>query len=155
MSVPVLLSHSVAPWELVLVNRVADVVAQRGAIPMIPDRGWDPVVEELPDRIKTQVRDSEYLITIASRWGQHLPWLNQEVAYSRQVSPPRPSVIVADAGIAIPPRYDCIRMDRANPLTTLAQVSQHIQRLVQDKPTQALLRGLLLGGLALLFLGGK
>jgi len=152
MSVRVFLSHSVAPWELALVNSVADVAAQRGAIPTIPDRVWDPSVEELPDRIKVQIQDSEYLLAIASQWGQHLAWLNQEVAYSRQLSPPRPSVIVADAGITIPPGYDCIRMDRANPLTTLAQVSQHIQRLVQDKQTQALLRGLLIGGLALLFL---
>ncbi|MBI3989102.1 MAG: hypothetical protein HY347_05745 [candidate division NC10 bacterium] len=75
--------------------------------------------------------------------------------YSHQLSPPRPSVIVADAGIAIAPEHDCIRMDRANPLATLAQVSQHIQRLVQDKQTQALLRGLLIGGLALLFLKGR
>lgn len=152
MSVRVFVSHSVAPWELALVNSVADAVAQRGAVPMIPDRAWDPEVEELPARIKTQIRDAEYLIAIASQWGKHLPWLNQEVAYSRQLSPPRLSVIVADAEIAIPPGYECIRMDRANPLTTLAQVSQHVHRLVQDKQAQALLRGLLVGGLALLFL---
>ena len=155
MSVRVFLSHSVASWELALVNSVADVVAQRGAVPMIPDRAWNPSVEELPDRIKAQIQESECLIAIASQWGHHLPWLNQEVTYSHQLSPSRPSVIVADAGIAIPPEYDCIRMDRANSLVTLAQVSQHIQRLGHDRQTQALLRGLLIGGLALLFLKGR
>jgi hypothetical protein len=155
MPVRVFLSHSVAPSELALVNGVADAAAQRGAIPAIPDRAWNPSVEELPDRIKAQIRESAYLIAIASQWGQHVTWLNQEVTYSRQLSPPRPSVVVADAQIEIPPGHDCIRMDRANPLATLAQVSQHIQRLVQDQQTQALLRGLLIGGLALLFLRGR
>lgn len=153
MSVRVFISHSVAPWELALVNSVADVAAQRDAIPTIPDRAWDPSVGELPDRIAAQIQHSDYVISIASQWGQHLAWLNQEVMYSQQLS--KPSLIVADAQIAIPPEYDCIRMDRANPLTTLAQVSQHIQRLVQDKQAQALLRGLLIGGLALLFLKGR
>lgn len=155
MPVRVFLSHSVAPWELALVNGVADAAAQRGAIPTIPDRAWNPSVEELPDRIKAQIRESTYLIAIASQWGQHFDWLNQEVTYSRQLSPPRPSVVVADAQIATLSGHDCIRMDRTNPLATLAQVSQHIQRLVQDQQAQALLRGLLIGGLALLFLKGR
>ena len=153
MPVRVFISHSVAPWELALVNSVADVTAQRGATPTIPDRAWKPSVDSLPSRIAAQIQASDYLIAIATQWGQHLDWLNQEVMYNQQLS--KPSLIVADAGIPLAPEYDCIRIDRANPLATLIHVSNRIQGLIQDHQTQALMRGLLITGLALLFLKGK
>lgn len=155
MSVRVFISHSVAPGELALVNSVADVTAQRGAIPVIPDRSWNPLSEKLPERIAVQIRDSDYVIGIASQWGHHLEWLNQEIEHSRQLSPPKPSLIVADREIAVAPEYQCIKMDRSNPFKTLAQVGIEIQRLVHDSQAQSLLRGLLIGGLILLFLKGK
>lgn len=149
MPVRVFISHSVAPWELALVNGVADIAARRGAIPFIPDRDWDPRSGVRP-HIAAQINDADYLMAIASQFGRHLDWLNQELTYGRQLS--KPSLIVADAGIQVAPGYDCIRINRMDPWATLTQIGQHIQDLVQDRQTQNLLKGLLIGGLALLFL---
>ncbi len=152
MAVKVFISHSVAPQELAFVNGVADAAAQRQAVPMIPDRAWNPSVEALPNRIAEQIKDADYVVAIASSYGQHLAWLNQEIAYAKQLL--KPLLIVADAGIAIAQDFDLIRIDRANPIATLALVSNKIQMLVNDKQAQALLKGLVIGGLVLLFLKG-
>lgn len=146
---PIFISHSVAPWELALVNGVADHAARQGAAPIIPDRDWDPQWG-VPQRIARQITDANYIIAIASQFGRHLDWLNQELIYGQRLS--RPSLIVADAGIQVVPDYNCIRIDRMNPWVTLTQISQHIQGLVQDRQTRNLLTGLLIAGLALLFL---
>lgn len=149
MAVRVFLSHSVAPWELALVNGVADIAAQQGAVPIIPDRDWNPQ-SGAPRRVAKQIDDAHYIIAIASQFGHHLDWLNQELICGQKFS--KPSLIVADADVKVVPDYNCIRMDRMDPWATFAQVSQHIQDLVQDRQTQNLLTGLLIGGLALLFL---
>lgn len=149
MSVRVFISHSVAPWELALVNGVADVAARRGAVPVIPDRDWNPQAG-VPKHVGKQIIDAEYIIAIASQFGRHLDWLNQELIHGRRLS--KPFLIVADDGIPVDPSYNCIRLDRMDPWTTLTRVSQHIQTLVQDRQTQNLLGGLLIGGLALIFL---
>ncbi len=148
---PVFISHSVSPWELALVNAVADVASQRGLVPIIPDRDWDPAADP-PSPIAAQIQSSLCVIAIATQGGQHLNWLNQEVNYSQGLSPPRPSLIVADNGILVNPDYQCIRINRRDPLTTLSQVRGQIDLLVQDAQTQQLVRGLVIGGLALLFL---
>ena len=152
MSIKVFISHNVAPWELALVNGVADSAAQRQAVPMIPDRAWNPSVEALPNRIIGQIKDADYVVAIASSYGQHLAWLNQEIAYAKQLL--KPLLIVADVGIAIAQDFDLIRINRANPIATLALVSNKIQMLVNDKQAQSLLKGLVIGGLVLLFLKG-
>lgn len=149
MSVRVFLSHSVAPWELALVNGVADVAARQGAVPIIPDRDWNPQ-SEVPQRVVKQIIDADYIIAIASQFGRHPAWLNQELAHGQKLS--KPSVVVADADIQVVGGYKCIRIDRKNPWATLSQVGQQIQDLVQDRQTRNLLGGLLIGGLALLFL---
>ena len=149
---PIFISHSVAPRELALVNGVADVVAERGETPIIPDRDWDSPAEPLPSRITAQIRSSDYVIAIASRWGRHINWLNQEIIYSQQLLPPSPFLIVADVEVPVAQGYACIRINRSDPLATLSQVSSQIQRLVQDREMQSLLKGFLVGGLALLFL---
>jgi hypothetical protein len=155
MVIRVFISHSVAPRELALVNSVADIVAQRGAIPVIPDRTWNPISEDVPERIAVQIRDSDYVVGIASQWGHHAEWLNKEVAYGRLLQPAKPTLVVADREITIAPAYECVRMDRTNPLATLGEIERRIQGLVSDQQTQNLLRGLLVGGLVLLFLRAK
>ncbi len=149
MPVRVFISHSVAPGELALVHGVSDIAARRGAVPFIPDRDWDPRLR-VPPHIAAQINDADYIMAIASQFGRHSDWLNQEVTYGRNLS--KPSLIVADPTIQVAPGYDCIRIDRTNPWATLSQVSKHIQDLVQDRQTQDLLRGLLISGLALIFL---
>lgn len=147
----VFISHSVSPWELALVNAVADVADQRGLPPIIPHRDWDPAAD-LPSPIAAQIESSDCIVAIATQGGQHLNWLNLEVTYSQQLPSPRPLLIVADNGILVNPDYRCIRINRREPLTTLSQVRGQIDRLVQDAQTQQLVRGLVIGGLALLFL---
>lgn len=149
MPVRVFISHSVAPSELALVNGVSDIAARRGAVPLIPDRDWDPRLR-VPPHITAQISDADYILAIASQFGRHSDWLNQELTYGRNLS--KPTLIVADPVIQVALGYDCIRIDRANPWDTLTRVSKHIQDLVQDQQTQNLLRGLLIGGLALIFL---
>ena len=111
---PVFISHSVSPWELALVNAVADVVAHRGLPPIIPDRDWDPAAG-LPSRIAAQIQSSDYVIAIATQGGQYINWLNQEVTYSQRLSPPRPSLVVADNGILVNPDYQCIHINPTGP----------------------------------------
>ena len=123
MPVQVFISHSVAPWELALVNSVADVAAQRGAIPTIPDRAWDSSVESLPHRIAALIQSSDYVIAIATHGGQHIGWLNEEVAYSRQLS--KPSLVVADEGIPVNQQFHCI--------TNLRFLGEHLDTLMDDE----------------------
>jgi hypothetical protein len=70
------------------------------------------------------MRDSDHVVGIASRQGQHTAWLNREVAYGRKLVPAKPTLIVADQEIAIPSDYECVRMDWTNPLATLAEVER-------------------------------
>ena len=155
MAVQVFISHSVAPWELAFVNGVADVAAQRGAIPTLPDRAWDAPVDPLPARIAAQIQSADYMIVMATHSGQHLDWVNQEVTASQELSPSKPLLIVADVGLPVASGQPCIRIDRTNPLATLQEVSSRVQHLIHEQSSQALLRGMLLAGLALLFLKGK
>lgn len=155
MAVQVFISHSVAPWELAFVNGVADVAAQRGAIPTIPDRAWNAPADPLPARVAALIHSGDYVIALATHSGQHLEWVNQEVMASQQLSPPKPLLLVADAGLPVTPGYRCIRIDRLNPLATLSEVSSRAQELIHEQSSQALVRGLLVAGLALLFLKGK
>lgn len=151
MSIRIFISHSVAPRELALVNVMAEEAARQGVIPFIPDRDW-PSNESIPDRIRRQIKDSNYMIAIASENGHHLDWLNAEIIYSQRLSPRRPLLLVTDAAIQVDPSHERIIIDHTNPLSTIAEVSHRIQRLIQDRDTQNLLKGLLVGGLTLLLL---
>lgn len=148
---PIFISHSVAPKELALIDAMAGEVLRRGERPIIPRRDWNPD-NAIPEDIRTQIRDSNCIIGIATQGGHHYPWLNVEVSYSQELNPPRPLILVADAEVPINPSYQRIVINRNNPFGTISEVAQRIQRLVQDRDTQNLITGLVVGGLILLFL---
>jgi hypothetical protein len=148
MAIQIFIAHSVAPRELAAVSVVADTTASKGAVPIISLRNWDPKL--MPPGVKTQIDSSNYVIAIVTRYGRQLDWVNAEIAYSQEVG--RPILIVADEGIPIPPQYNIIRINRSEALRTLSAVSRKIQEWVDDEETKKLLRGLVVGGLVLLFL---
>lgn len=151
MPIRIFISHSVTPRELVLVNAMGEEAARRGAIPSIPDRDWTPN-GPMPDRIARQIEDSNYIIAVATERGHHFQWLIAEITHSQQLSPRKPLLLVTDPAIQIDPSYERIIIDHTNPLVTISEVSHRIQKLIQDKNTQNLLTGLLVGGLTLLLL---
>jgi hypothetical protein len=149
MALQIFISHSVAPKELAIVNTVADVAASKGAVPIISHRDWNPTVT-LPSHIASQISSSNYFISIVTQNGHHIDWVNAEIAYSKRVN--IPVLIVADAGIKIPPQYKVIRIDRTAPLKTISIVSAEIQKLIKDEKSRSLVGGLVISGLILLFL---
>ncbi|MDO8137233.1 MAG: hypothetical protein Q6354_06290 [Candidatus Brocadiales bacterium] len=150
MSIRVFISHSVAPWELPLVNGIAEEAARRGAVPLLPDRDWDS--RNIPRRIKTQIEKANYLIGIATKDGLHIPWLNAEVMYGQSLKPSKALLLVVDSEVQVNPSYERVTIDRKDPLSTISQVSQRILELIQDKSTQDVIGGLVVGGLILLLL---
>ncbi|MDI6839550.1 MAG: toll/interleukin-1 receptor domain-containing protein [bacterium] len=151
MSIRIFISHSVAPRELALVDAMAEEVARRGAVPFIPRRDWKPD-NVVPEDIKKEIKKANYIIAIASQEGHHSQWVNTEVVYGQNLTPRKPLLLVADAKVPINSSCKKIVINRSNPLSTISEVSQRIQRLIQDKKTQDLLTGFLVGGLILLFL---
>jgi len=149
MAIQIFISHSVAPRELAIVNTVADVAASKGAVPIISHRDWDPT-KALPSHVVSQIRSSNYIISIVTQNGHHLEWVNAEIAYSKKVN--APLLIVADVGVKIPLQYKIIRIDRTAPLKTISIVSAEIQNLISDKKIKSLVGGLVIGGLILIFL---
>ncbi len=149
MPTQVFISHSVAPRELAIVNSVADVAVSRGAVPIIPDRDWTPDVK-LPPRIESQINSSSFVVGIVTSDGHQLDWVNSEMGYGMVVK--KPIIALADADVTIPPEFRVIRIDRADPLGTIAAVSAEIQRRIRDERTKKLFGGLAIGGLVLLLL---
>lgn len=146
----IFISHSVEPKELVLVNIMAEELAQLKVTPTISDREWQ--TNEIPRRIRKQIEDANYMIGIITDKGHHFPWFNAEIIYSQKLSPKKPLLLVADASIQVDPSYESIIINRRNPLNTISEVSRKIKRLIQDKETQNLIAGILIGGVALLLL---
>jgi hypothetical protein len=151
MPIRIFISHSVTSRELVLVNAMAEEAARRGAIPSIPDRDWTPN-RPIPSRIRRQIEDSNYIIAIATERGHHSQWVNAEIIYSQRLSPRRPLILVTDTTVNVDTSYERIILNHSNQLTTISEVSNRIQRLVQNRDTQNLFTGLLVGGLTLLLL---
>jgi|GEM_PF-5265540 len=144
----IFVTHSVAPWELAIVNGVADAVAKRGATPFFPYREWNP--KRIPRAVSAQIKEADYIIAIATKDGQHLDWVNRELAYNLRLSPPKPVLVLADHGSSVMSGYDVIRIHREKPFLTLALVGERIQKLVEAKRNQKILQGFLVGSLLLL-----
>jgi len=130
---------------------MAEEAARRGAVPSIPNRDWEPD-RVIPRRIQNQIADSDYIIAIASQGGGHIAYLNKEIAYSQSLTPRKPLLLITDPTIQVNPSYERIIINRGNPLSTISEVSQRIQRLIHERNTQNLLTGILVGGLTLLLL---
>ncbi|MBA7699471.1 hypothetical protein ES703_108168 [subsurface metagenome] len=100
MGFKVFISHSVAPKELGIVYTIANESAKKGASPFIPDRDWEPE-DEIPVRIQTHLKNSDYLLAIATSSGFQLQWLDREVKEASKEK--KPLLIVADEGIEVTP----------------------------------------------------
>lgn len=149
MSFKVFISHSVAPGELGVVYAMANEIAKRGASPFIPDRDWQPE-GEIPERILSNLKETNYFLAIATSSGFQLPWLNREVKEGMKEK--KQLLIVTDAGIKIPTKTSCVRIDRTNPAKTIKLVSAHLAKFGKDKETKELLTWLGIGGILFLLL---
>lgn len=150
MPIRVFISHSLTPVELALVSAIAEEAAIRGAAPLLPDRDWD--APDIPRPIREQIEKADYIIGIATKDGPHHSLLNAELNYGRSLKPSKALLLVVDPDVPVDPSYDRVLIDRKDPLSTVARVSQKIQELIQNKKTQDIITGLLVGGLVLLFL---
>lgn len=151
MSFKVFISHSVAPRELGIVYAMANESAKRGSAPFIPDRDWKPD-GTIPERIKVPLKETDYILAIATASGFQLPWLNREVKEGMRKR--KPLLIVADKGIKVPLQLHCVRIDRINPARTIHQVSSHLAKFGKDKETKELLTWIGIGGVLFLLLLG-
>jgi TIR domain len=153
MALKIFISHSVAPNELGIVYAIANEGAKRGASPYIPDRDWNPF-ESIPDQISMHLKDSDFVLAIATGLGLHLNWLNMEVEQADKQR--KPLLIIADNNIKILEHLVHIRIDRMNPSKTISEVSQFLEKYGKDKESKELLTWIGIGGLLfLLVLGGK
>lgn len=155
MGSKVFISHSVTPKELGIVYTIANESAKRGASPFIPDRDWNPN-DKIPIRIQNNLKNSDYLLAIATSSGFQMEWLNREIEEASKNR--KPLLIVADEGIEVPSEYHRIWIDRTDPTKTLHQISEHLENFGKgkDRKTKELLTWIVLGGLLfLLLLGSK
>lgn len=148
----IFIGHSVAPRELAVLVGIADVIERKGAQPVFPYRDWKPT--RISPGVAGQIREADYVIAIVTMDGQHLDWVNRELAYNLRLSPRKPVLVVADRGISVMSGYDVIRINREQPFLTLTAVGEHIQKIVGAERNQKILQGFLIGSLALLFLAG-
>lgn len=149
MAVRIYISHSVAPRELAIVNSVADAAASNGAVPIIPHRDWGPE-STLPERIRSQIDSSDFVIAIVTRNGRQLDWVNSETGYGMAAK--KPTLVLADQDVTTPPELGAIRIDRTDPLGSISLVSAEIQKMATDKTMKYLVGGVAIGGLVLLLL---
>ena len=150
MAFEVFLSHSVSPRELGIVYGIANQGAKKGASPFIPDRDWDPK-RTIPKRISVRLKNTDYLLAIATSSGFQLEWLNREVV---EVAGKKPFLIVADKGMKLPPNVPSVLIDRSNPAKTIGEVAMRLEKFGKDKKTKELLTWFGIGGLFFLLLLG-
>ncbi|MEO0289985.1 MAG: TIR domain-containing protein [candidate division WOR-3 bacterium] len=152
MPFKVFISHSVAPRELGIVYAVVNEAAKKGASPFIPDRDWNPE-GSIPERIQTHVKETEYMLAIATNSGFQLKWLNREV--KEGLKRRKSLIIIADKGIRIPPEIPSIRIDRDNPAGTIRDISGRLAKFGRDKKTKEILTWITIGALLFLLLFWK
>ncbi|MEW6607728.1 MAG: toll/interleukin-1 receptor domain-containing protein [bacterium] len=149
MNFKVFISHSVAPRELGVVYAMANEAAKRGASPFVPDREWEPK-GVIPERIRSHLKETDYLLAIATSSGFQLDWLNREVREGLREA--KPILVVVDKGIRVPSNTNRIWINRTNPVKTIQMVSTHLAEFGRDKKTKEFLTWIGIGGLFFLLL---
>jgi hypothetical protein len=136
-----------------MVNALADLAARKGWVSIIAYRDWG-TEGDLPARVKSQIGMADFVVVVATVSGHQTDWVNQEIAYSQRLQPPKRIIIVADTEMQV--EGDAvIHINRENPIETIGQVSQRISQMIQDQNTRNLLGGLLIGGLILWLLSSS
>jgi len=151
MAFKIFISHSVAPRELGIVYAMANEASKRGASPFIPDRDWNPK-DLIPERVQLPLKETDYILAIATSSGFQLQWLNREVKEGLEGG--KPLLIVADKEVKVPPKITRIWIDRTNPARTIKLVSNRLAEFGMDKETKELLTWIGIGGILFLLLLG-
>lgn len=153
----IFISHSVSPKELAIIDIMAEEATRRGITPTISNRDWNPN-RTVPMRIKKLIKESDYMIAIATKKGHHFQWFNAEITYSQNLRPKKPLLLVSDTSIQIDSSAiylyhdEGIIINRENPLVTISKVALRIKEITHDEKTQKLLDGFLINVVVLLLL---
>lgn len=107
----------------------------------------------MPDRISTNLKDSDFVLAIATGFGMHLNWLNEEVKQAEKQK--KPLLIIADNNIEILENLVHFRIDRMNPSKTISEFSQFLKHYGRDKESNIKLQELAARGLIRLASGSK
>ena len=154
MSFRVYVGHSVAPHELGAIYGMAELAARKGMEPIIPDRRWQPAAA--PVRVVQLLNNLHAFVAVATLSGQHLAWVNAELAQGLQLGLNAQNVVsVIDAGLAPPPTGQVVVIDRTNFDRTISEAVRILERLQLEQTQRNLLAGLVLGGLIVLLLASK
>lgn len=152
MALKVFISHSVAPGELGIVYAIANEAAKRGATTFIPDRDWD-TKSEIPERIQSQLKETDCILAIATSSGFQLDWLSREITEGAKAH--KQLLVVADKGVKISSKLSPIWIDRLNPAKTVGEAAMQLEKFGKDKEAKKLLTWIGIGGLLFLLLLGS
>ena len=148
----VYISHIVSPWELAQVYVLARETERQGLQSFIPDRTWVPA-NGVPPSLTGVVAQAELILLFATLSGNHLEWVNQELAAAQG----KPVVAVAERGIKLTgiDGRNIVEFDRSEDMAdALGLASARVGALRLQQRNKNLVTGLLVGGLVLLLLRG-
>lgn len=153
MSFKIFISYSLSPKEYAALYAVCEEAAKRGITHFVPDRKWDPK-NDLPERIKANLKEADAVVVIASNYGIHYDWLNKELKTALEMKKEK-IIILADREVDIDKSYQShiVHIDRNNFAKTVANISQKLEKMKLAKKQNEALTWLTVGGvLFLLFL---
>lgn len=145
-------SHSVSPKEFAIVCAIAEESVDKGVFPLIPDRNWE-CRKNIPVRISNQIKKANCIITIATKNGNYLPWVNKELSLAKknQID----IIAMVDKNITVAKDIKKITIDRDNPIKSIREISQQIDEYKVNQESKKLLTWIGIGGLLFLLFGGE
>ncbi len=153
MSFKVFISYSLSPKEFAALYAVSEEAAKRGISCFIPDRRWN-ATEDLPERIRTSLKDADAVLVIASEHGVHYDWLNRELDAALALSK-KNIVFLANGNVKIHESWKphVVYIDRGNSAHTISLITRKLEDMKLAKEQETALTWLAVGGaLFLLFL---
>lgn len=153
MSFKVFISYSLSPKEYAALYTVCEEAAKRGITYFVPDRKWEPK-NDLPERIKANLKEADAVVVIASDSGIHYDWLNKELTTAVEMKKDK-IIILADPRVNIDKSWQpyVVNINRDNFAKTTADISQKLEEMKLAKEQNEALTWLTVGSvLFLLFL---
>jgi hypothetical protein len=150
VSFKVFISYSLLPKEFAALYAVSEEAAKRGISCFIPDRKWAST-EDLPERIKANLKDADAVLVIASEHGVHYSWLKRELEMAVVLSK-KNIVFLADKGVKVHESWKPYlkRIDRNNSAHTITLITEKLEALKLTKEQNTAFTWLAVG--AVLFL---
>ena len=152
MSFTVYISHNVSPVELAQVYALAQEARSQGFSPVIPDRSWDTGVGLRQDLVQ-KLQGADVVLLFITRHGTYQDWLNEEL----RLSVGKPVIALVEQGVelmGVPPT-NRVDFDRSGSVTQAVELATaKLKGMQLQRSNENLLAGLVIGGLALLYLWG-